>query len=233
MDQRQYPPRAKGPPQTRPKDRPVGQRHPLARQSRHQPAIALAIVDPDADAVRPDVKAELIGAADRLKRRHMQNLSRRNPVFRPDRPQIIAVAKVGMPVAISVRHLGNHHAQTIVMTQPERHRVEDMPQNTRLRQQFNPHRPRQTMLGQHLPHPLRPRPQTRRATMVTVLHRGKIAPVARKQTWPDRCLRHQQHIIDAIAERIADRPFAPVKRPPPNMIDPAHAAARSRRACIA
>ena len=75
------------------------------------PPLPVRVVDPDPDLVGPDVEAERISALDRLEGRDMEDLRRRQRVRLLDRLQIVPVAQIRMPVAIGVRHLGDHDAQ--------------------------------------------------------------------------------------------------------------------------
>ena len=199
----------------------------MAGQGGNQPPLPRRIVDPDAYPVGTDIKAELIPAFHRLKRRDVEDLLRSQPVLTRDRGQIIAVAQIGMTVAKGVRHLGNHHAQALgILTKPEGHRVEHMAQQPRLCQQFDLFRAGQIVRRKNLAHPGNAASEFGRTPVIAVMQRGQVAAIARKQGRSPRRLGVQQNIVHRIAKTVLYRALAAVKGLAPDMVNPAHAACR-------
>ena len=233
MDQGQHPARPERPPQRGPQDRPIGQ--PLARpdQRGNHPVFPGGKIDPNANPIRPNVKAEPIAPLHRLKRRDVKDLLRGQVIFGGDRTVISAMHQIGMPITKGVRHLGNHHPQAVrrVMAQPERHRVEHMAQKPRLGQKINPRRCGQAVAGQNLAHPCRAPAFLRRAAMIGIMHRRQIGPVAREQPRPLGAVRRQQHIIDRIAKPVLHSALAPVKGGAWDMVNPSFGHVATASAC--
>ncbi len=153
----------------------------------------------------------------------MQTLARRQRVFAPDLAPIVVMTQIRMSVAVGIRHLRNDRAQgiRIIINKPKTHRVEHMPQNTRLRQNLDPtDRKGNIRRAQNLPHPNSTPPSLGRTTMIDVVQRHQTTAVARKQkrrAWPS--LSVQQNVIHRIAERIVHFAFATMKGLPIDMID--------------
>src|SRR6056297_231975 len=228
MDQRQHPPRPERPAQARAQQPNRRERLSRPHQRRDHAPVSTCEINPDADPVRPQIKPEFIAALDTLERRDVENLLRAHLVLRGDRRKIIAVAQIGMTVAIGVVDLGDDDANGIVVipANPERYRVEHMAKDARLRQQLDLVGRGQVMGRQHLAHPRSAAPIARSAAMIPVPHRGQPRTIAPEQARASQGrFGIQQHIVNAIAKGVFHSPFAPMPCVARDMIYGGHSAA--------
>lgn len=231
MDEAQDPPRPKGPAHTRAKNGGIAQRRAASGERSVNAAIAGRIINPNANAIRANVKAKCVVALDGLKRRHVKNLLGLEHIGFRNRLHILMVAKIGMPVAIGICYFRDDSPEIAVMVvgQPKTDRVEHMAQNARLRDedQLSSGDLGQALGAQHVPNPNAASTLAGRAAMVAIPQRRQIAPISRKQNRPFGWgFGIQREIIDTVSERIVDRAAPPVEGRARYMIRPTHAASK-------
>ena len=184
MDQCKHTARAKGSAPHRTQNTRIGQLLAFAGQRGDQTAIAGSVVNPDANSVVTNVKAEHISPLDRLERGDVKNLGRGQMIIGRDGTHVIMVAQITMPVAKRIADLCDNQDQGIlrITAEPETNRVKHMPQYTGLCQQLNPRHAFDAILREHISHPNSTGPCTRRATVIAVLQRCQTSGIAAKQT---------------------------------------------------
>ena len=190
-------------------------------------------VDPDPDHFGADIEAKPVFARDRLKRRDVKDLVRGDRVVPGDRAQILVGAQIGMAIAKSVADLGHNGTQRTlpIMAEPEGHRVEHMPKNTRLRQKRDfETRNRNSFFGQDLVQPDHAAPLAGGSAVVLVVQRHKPSTVAREKA--RRALRRlgiEQHVVHTIGKAVRNSSPPAVHRAPAQMLHRlCHAATLSR-----
>ena len=133
-----------------------------------------------------------------------------------------------MPVAVGVRHLGDHGAQMteVVVGEPEADRVEDVAQKPRLREQQ--HAGRRQGRAPPAPHAPRahPCPAPGAPPWSASWSDIRLATVATKEARALALFGVKQHVVDGVAEGVLDRALAAVEG-----FRPGSAGPRIRRPC--
>ena len=113
----------------------------------------------------------------------MHHLRRMQLIARHDGTSVGVMAQIAVAVAKGIRHFGDYSDKRAVTTpcQPEADRIENMTENTRLRQKLDPRNVRDLIVRQHVTRPCGTGSMSGCATVIPIPKRRYTAPVSGKQ----------------------------------------------------